>query len=247
MKQIKLTNCDAVTLVSDEDYEYLAQFNWHRMATGYAGSTMGSDPRRKGESHPGPKTMHRVVVGRIVGEIPKGYEIDHANHDRLDNTRPNLRLCTRAQNMANMRAEQYAGSSQYKGVARCRNKWRAQISENDTGKHLGTFNSEAAAAAAYNRAAREMFGEFAVLNDVPDDLEDTPNPPRFNNRTGASGYRGVTKYRAKFIAQTSVNGKHVHLGVFDTPEEAARAWDRKMRELYGDDVPFNFSDEVQDT
>jgi gamma-glutamyl:cysteine ligase YbdK (ATP-grasp superfamily) len=74
-----------------------------------------------------------------------------------------------------------------------------------------------------------------------------PIRPASTTRQAASGYRGVTKYRSRFIAQTTVNGKHIHLGVFDTPEEAARAWDRKMRELYGDGRTVQLFDEVQDT
>lgn len=167
MKEIKLTNCDAVTLVSDEDYEYLSQFNWHRMATGYAGSTMGHDPRRKGESHPGPKTMHRVIMVRMVGELPKSYEVDHVNRNRLDNTRDNLRPCTKAQNMAHIASETYQRASRFRGVSKRRNRWGAHITVDNKFKHLGLFATEEEAAAAYNHAARERWGEFAVLNPVP--------------------------------------------------------------------------------
>lgn len=243
MQTIKLTNCDEVAQVSDEDYEYLVQFKWHRMATGYPGSTLGYD-RRNGVRHP-PETMHRVILGRWLGGVPEGMESDHADRDKLNNTRPNLRLCTSAQNMANIGHESCQGSSKYKGVARHKKKWVAQISVDNKSKYLGLFNSEDAAAAAYNRAAREWHGEFAVLNNVPDDVQDTPNPLRFNNR--GRRYRGATRVKEKWMAQLSRSGKHFYLGLYVTEEAAARAWDRKAFELYGDAAPLNFPDEIKDT
>ena len=38
-------------------------------------------------------------------------------------------------------------------------------------KHLGWFKIEADAARAYNAKARELFGEFAYLNEIPDEGE----------------------------------------------------------------------------
>ena len=45
-------------------------------------------------------------------------------------------------------------------------KWRAYISHAGQGHYLGLFESETAAAKAYNARARELFGKFAYLNDV---------------------------------------------------------------------------------
>ena len=59
-------------------------------------------------------------------------------------------------------------SSQHKGVHfhKRSNKWVAQIKLNRKLFHLGSFSSEAEAGEAYNNKAIELFGEFAVLNDV---------------------------------------------------------------------------------
>jgi hypothetical protein len=47
-----------------------------------------------------------------------------------------------------------------------------------------------------------------------------------------SGYVGVYKRGAKWCAQISVNGKNMHLGAYDTIEQAANA--RKQAEIdYG--------------
>lgn len=95
--------------------------------------------------------------------------IDHKNGNGLDNRRSNLRFCTNAQNQHNQRKwGSRSGkplSSRYKGVSwHRRGHWRAKIQAQGKRRYLGQFQSEEAAARAYDRAARELHGEFAVLN-----------------------------------------------------------------------------------
>jgi hypothetical protein len=91
--------------------------------------------------------------------------IDHINGDKLDNRIENLREATKAQNNRNVGSK--GGSSKYCGVAWCKskNKWEAYITFNRKKKHLGRYSEEIDAAMAYNKAAIEMFGEFAKLNE----------------------------------------------------------------------------------
>jgi hypothetical protein len=55
--------------------------------------------------------------------------------------------------------------------------------------------------------------------------------PQTNN---TSGFRGVTwhKQHRKWMAQIMVNGKHKHLGYFDTAEQASEAYVTAKRELH---------------
>ncbi len=53
------------------------------------------------------------------------------------------------------------------------------------------------------------------------------------------GYTGVYKENSRYRAVISVNRKSVHIGMFDTPEEAALAYNKKSRELYGEDGKIN--------
>lgn len=48
------------------------------------------------------------------------------------------------------------------------------------------------------------------------------------------GYKGVTYHKAakKFVAQTFKDGKRLHIGVFDTPEDAAIAYNTVVAELF---------------
>lgn len=53
------------------------------------------------------------------------------------------------------------------------------------------------------------------------------------------GYTGVYKENNRYRAVISVERKSVHIGMFDTPEEAALAYNKKSRELYGEDGKIN--------
>jgi hypothetical protein len=61
-------------------------------------------------------------------------------------------------------------------------------------------------------------------------------------RVNRDGYKGV-RLRCdgkKWTARIQFDGRGIHLGSFDTPEDAARAYDAKAAELYGDFARLNF-------
>ena len=59
-------------------------------------------------------------------------------------------------------------SSKYKGVTwnKDMRKWRTKICINSKVEHLGYFADEKEAAMAYDKAAKKLRGEFALLNNV---------------------------------------------------------------------------------
>ncbi len=58
---------------------------------------------------------------------------------------------------------------------------------------------------------------------------------RKRKTSSKAGYTGVYKENNRFRAVISVNRKSVHIGMFDTAEEAALAYNKKSKELYGED------------
>lgn len=68
----------------------------------------------------------------------------------------------------NARARHKNGRSRFKGVAwnGKYKRWTAQINLHGRRWHLGTFRDETEAALAYNKAATEIHGEFARINEV---------------------------------------------------------------------------------
>jgi len=62
--------------------------------------------------------------------------------------------------------------------------------------------------------------------------ENTRNEPIL--KTNTTGFRGVSRKKNKYRAQICYMGKSIALGVYNTPEEAAYAYSRKARELFGE-------------
>ena len=91
--------------------------------------------------------------------------IDHRNCNGMDNTRENLRPATRGQNTCN-KPKRKNTTSRYIGVhwAKRDKRWVAQIKYSGGKKWLGNFDSEEAAARAFDEAARRYHKEFARLN-----------------------------------------------------------------------------------
>lgn len=104
--------------------------------------------------------MHRLILRLEPGEF-----VDHINRIGTDNRLANLRRCTRSENQANRRRSR-SNSSGFKGVYfdRSKGKWRAGIQIAGKPIFIGLFEDKILAARAYDRAAKEEFGEFAVVN-----------------------------------------------------------------------------------
>ena len=107
----------------------------------------------------------RLVWFAVNGPIPKGMEINHKNHDQADDRIENLELVTRSENSRYTRKPK-DNTSGYKGVYlhKRAQKYRARIKVSSKVKYLGHYNCPIEAACAYDNAARELHGRFAILN-----------------------------------------------------------------------------------
>lgn len=149
-----------VALVDDQDYEYLNQWRWcaHKDHNTY----YATRAIRNG------KKTTSIIMHRIILDVPAGMEVDHIDHNGLNNQRSNIRIATHQQNMANLRPW---GKSKYLGVSFCNSRGyvyiKATVYFNGKNKCLGSFSTEEDAARAYNEFVIKHRGEYANLNVIP--------------------------------------------------------------------------------
>jgi len=150
-------------IVDAEDYHRLSKYKWCLSRTPHTNYAMR---RTKGKRVKGKRVKRKsIMMHRFILNAPRHLVVDHINHNGLDNRKKNLRLCTRAQNNRNSRSFRKK-TSRYKGVSwdKRRKRFLACIRCNGKYYYLGRFKSETDAAKAYDRKARELFGQFAFLN-----------------------------------------------------------------------------------
>lgn len=156
-REIPLTK-GRVAIVDAEDFDLVNAHIWYA-ATSHRACYARTRSRVNGRWVC--VSMHRF----ILGVTDRAIQVDHKNHNGLDNRRCNLRLCDNRTNQANARIRSNNNSG-LKGVffEKERGCWRVQITEHKRNRYLGRFDNLRDAAAAYDAAAVRVFGEFALTN-----------------------------------------------------------------------------------
>jgi hypothetical protein len=143
-------------LIDDEDYNKIKNYKWHIR---YCNESNRYDIYAY--KYNKAFRLYRIIMKENNSKI----EIDHINHNTLDNQKCNLRKCTHQENIFNQRINKN-NTSGYRGVSwnKYHKKWDANIKLNYKKIYLGHFKNKEDAKEKYNQKAIELFGEFAYLN-----------------------------------------------------------------------------------
>jgi hypothetical protein len=150
-------------MIDDEDYQRVMKYHWNvysskRHSTLYVHSRVFVDNRYT------TLRLHRVVMRITDSKV----QIDHKDHNGLNNQKKNLRPCTPSLNGGNQSISKL-NTSGFKGVHYSKNNhnWVARITVQRTRISLGSFANISDAAKAYNKAALRYFAQFSRLNKIP--------------------------------------------------------------------------------
>ncbi len=149
--------------VDAEDFEELMQRSWRVIYTGKAKKPSVVTSIRSGDK------VRTMTLGQYLMK-PKAGKMVYPRRWQggLDYRKSNLIVCSmkERQRMLPKRADK--STSRYKGVSFVKSKkiWRARIEKNGQSHYLGDYAKEEHAALAYNKAAKEMFGDIAYQNQI---------------------------------------------------------------------------------
>ena len=169
MRLIRLGKTGKIAaMVSDKDYAVLSKRRWFPFRiTGVGGAGKTYYYGFKAGRHVG--TSPNAVCSWMHNEIkrpPAGMEVDHIDRNPLNNTRSNLRVVPHWVNCMN-KSKRKGCTSRYYGVCRTQGKtrWSAFFRRLDGTKgHAGYFDTQIAAAKAYDRVVRKLYGRYARTN-----------------------------------------------------------------------------------
>ena len=146
--RIYFFNTDNYTIIDTVDYPLVCDFCWHETVQGYANTT----------------STHKkdITISRLLLQPDATMDVDHKDHQPLNNRRSNLRECTHAENERNrsLRIDNKSGCS---GVHYRKDEDRYCVNIGLNGKDisLGRFKDKQDAINARHEAEIKYFKDYA--------------------------------------------------------------------------------------
>lgn len=257
MPEINFEKCNITVLLDEEDYLKTKNF---KLVARKEKSGNRAIKIRMGD-------LHFSIASKIFN-VPKGMMIHHNNGNQFDFRRSEISIVSRQEyshrNSPHIRSQKR--SSKYLRVHRTNkfHPWMVKI-EKDGKIFGGRYDDEIEAAIVSDYLAYNIYGDVATRNFPELSIDEisqkynqiiskygTSTMERYSKsaqgvstikvRTKTSNYVGVcrNKRKNKWEASISHLKNKVWLGLFTNEIDAAKAYDKKALELYGEDAKINF-------
>lgn len=162
-------NQEEKVLIDIEDIDLIKDYQWYVSGNQIHQTIMARIGKNNSIEHYNKKT---ILLYRLIMNVLDNNDvtIDHINRNIYDNRKENLRICSMQENSFNRCGSNTIG---VKGVRKVKSgNYQARITYNNRQIYIGTFDTLKEAADAYDAKAKELYGEFAYLNNY---LEDSSN------------------------------------------------------------------------
>lgn len=158
---VKRRNGDMFEIYADkEDFELLKNYcwhvGWHEDIQGFYAEAMQYLGKVNGKFRSKTLLMHKLIMN-----APKKTEVDHIDHDGLNNRKSNLRISEKSQNKKHRSGRNSNNTSGYRNVSWDGSKWMVQLQINKRNTVLGKFEDLEEAAKFAEEKRKELYGEFA--------------------------------------------------------------------------------------
>ena len=168
MKKIPLTK-GMFAIVDDEDFDFLNRIDWYASEIKSTYSKSFYPAHKNGDGI--------ILMNKLLVKGKNGYLYHAKNGDTLDCRKENIILVPKhtVSHKSKIRTLQKgkAVTSKYKGVCRASLKstkgkirFVASIKKDKKLYHLGTYKTEEEAGLAYNKKAKELYGDIAFQNKI---------------------------------------------------------------------------------
>lgn len=143
--------------VKEEELSWYSKYfpnndSYYAMATKYRGT------QPDGKSNNTTVQLHRLIMNYYGKD-----DVDHHNHDTLDDTKNNLFVVDKNKNSKNRKSKNSNNKSGYRNVCwdKKTNKWMVQLQVNGKNTVLGRFDDVHEAGKFAEEKRKELYGEYA--------------------------------------------------------------------------------------
>lgn len=133
---VEASNTGNIFMVDAEEWEKIKNICWFEGANGYI-------------QNKSPEAV--LLLHRVITDAGKGLVVDHINHNKRDNRRKNLRVCSYAENARNKK-------EQPKGISKTNNGfYTVQLKGTTQNSYRGCFKTYEEAKEARDKIIREEY------------------------------------------------------------------------------------------